>query len=83
MMFLQSSRRSAITAPRMRKAVGSPNGLLPTQRTFVCSISPKSRSLRLMLPVVLSRLITADSPGLIWSSRLSVFIYIITLLLCC
>ena len=59
----QSSERMAITAPRIRKAEGSPPGLLPRHSTSVFSTRPISKSLRRMLPVDCSRLTTACWPG--------------------
>lgn len=50
-----SLRLRAITAPRTRNAFGSPNGLTPTQVTFVPQMSPKSCRRRRIAPAAVRR----------------------------
>lgn len=56
--------RRAITAPRIRKALGSPMGLIPTQVTVVFSITPKSCKRRVTLPSGMTFRTRALSPGI-------------------
>lgn len=58
-----SAARMAMTAPRIRKAEGSPPGLRPRHWTTVFRISPMSSSRRRMLPVERSSWTMACWPG--------------------
>lgn len=73
----ESAFLRAITAPLMRYAVGSPEGLLCRQITFVPSISPISIRRRRILPLLLSPVTVAVQPS---GSDVSfiLFIYMLT-----
>ena len=75
MIFFESSERIAMTAPRMRYAVGSPPGLRPRHSTSVSFTSPMSRKRRRILPVFCKYLTVARSPGFISLKLLSLRIF--------
>lgn len=73
-IFELSSSRNAMTAPRIRYAVGSPDGLRCRHFTLVPSISPKSWSRLRILPSFFSFVTLAHIPSVRENRLVSMFI---------